>query len=196
MEGSITRQCSRCRQAKPFADFGRRRRGGFQPYCRPCQAAYHREHYQKNTAAYMAAAKRRMQRMKEIVRAAKDQPCADCGRRYPYYVMDLDHREGEEKTANVNRLVWDSERTLRAEIAKCDVVCANCHRERTHQRSRQATAEETCCCSSAVERVLGKDEVLGSSPSSSSSYGEMSLSPVPGLKRPAAATQKSRRNDG
>jgi hypothetical protein len=73
--------------------------------------------------------------MLEIMRAAKDKPCADCGVHYPYYVMDFDHREGEDKLANVTRLRYMSEDTLRAEIAKCDVVCANCHRERTWKRT-------------------------------------------------------------
>jgi hypothetical protein len=70
-----------------------------------------------------------------FVRAAKDVPCLDCGNRYPYYVMDLDHRPGTEKICNPAsahlRMGWDR---LKVEIAKCDPVCANCHRIRTHQR--------------------------------------------------------------
>jgi len=51
--------------------------------------------------------------------------------------MEFDHREGEEKLCNVADLDCQqrvSLRTLMAEIAKCDLVCANCHRERTFQR--------------------------------------------------------------
>jgi hypothetical protein len=49
--------------------------------------------------------------------------------------MDFDHI-GDDKTAAINKMVWRpvSEARLRAEIAKCEVVCANCHRERTHRR--------------------------------------------------------------
>ena len=71
----------------------------------------------------------------EIMRAAKDRACADCGVRYPFYVMDFDHREGQTKLANVTRLRYVSEDALRGEIAKCDIVCANCHRERTWKRT-------------------------------------------------------------
>jgi hypothetical protein len=46
-----------------------------------------------------------------------------------------DHVRGE-KVGNVAKLIghycgWDD---LLDEIAKCEVVCSNCHRERTHQR--------------------------------------------------------------
>jgi hypothetical protein len=61
----------------------------------------------------------------------------DCGQRYPYYVMEYDHRDGEEKFCNVSALNGHrrvSMSKLLAEIAKCDVVCANCHRERTFRR--------------------------------------------------------------
>jgi hypothetical protein len=49
--------------------------------------------------------------------------------------MDFDHVRGE-KVANVSVLVAGgaSRRRVLAEIAKCEVVCANCHRERTHGR--------------------------------------------------------------
>lgn len=67
-------------------------------------------------------------KMRVIKDAAKDVPCADCGIRYPYYVMDFDHVRGEKykaisKISCISRLV--------VEMPKCEVVCANCHRERT-----------------------------------------------------------------
>lgn len=62
-----------------------------------------------------------------------DKTCLDCGNRYPPYVMDYDHCRGEPKIATVRVLVNHcySKETIDAEIAKCDLVCANCHRERT-----------------------------------------------------------------
>lgn len=56
----------------------------------------------------------------------------DCGVPYPYYVMEFDHRDPSQKLANIGRLLGNSWKRLKDEIAKCDVVCANCHRERTH----------------------------------------------------------------
>lgn len=68
----------------------------------------------------------------QLIREHKNVPCTDCGLRYPTYVMDFDHRRGE-KLANVGSLVGHANaRRIREEIAKCEVVCANCHRERTY----------------------------------------------------------------
>jgi hypothetical protein len=54
--------------------------------------------------------------------------------------MDFDHVG--EKTAEVSKYVYTSgTATLLAEIERCDVVCANCHRIRTQQRLRRRTTE-------------------------------------------------------
>ena len=61
-------------------------------------------------------------------------PCVDCGINYPYYVMDFDHVRGQ-KHANVMELVSTlSKKRIDQEIAKCEIVCSNCHRIRTHMR--------------------------------------------------------------
>jgi hypothetical protein len=80
------------------------------------------------------ARRRRYQRQKELLRAivreAKAGPCADCGLSWPYYVMHFDHVRGD-KLFNIGKISsiahGVSERRLRAEIAKCDLVCSNCH---------------------------------------------------------------------
>lgn len=60
-------------------------------------------------------------------------PCHDCGVVYPWYVMDYDHLEGKRfNIGNVGKaLPLD---VLKKEIRKCQIVCANCHRERTFRR--------------------------------------------------------------
>lgn len=70
-----------------------------------------------------------------IVVAAKDCPCQDCGYSYPHYVMDFDHVRGE-KLLNIGQASQKNLAPKRIidEIAKCDIVCSNCHRERTAQR--------------------------------------------------------------
>lgn len=62
-------------------------------------------------------------------------PCADCQTIYPAECMDFDHT-GDDKLNNVGTMVahgWSWEK-ISTEIAKCDLVCSNCHRIRTRLR--------------------------------------------------------------
>jgi hypothetical protein len=65
-------------------------------------------------------------------------PCADCGVRYEPWVMQFDHRDGTKKKFLVSRMIHRGRKTILEEVAKCDIVCANCHRERTYQRRMAA----------------------------------------------------------
>ena len=74
------------------------------------------------------------------VDAKKEGPCEDCGVVYPSYVMDFDHRDPATKHRGVATAVsegWAIAR-IQAEIDKCDLVCSNCHRERTHREQYDA----------------------------------------------------------
>lgn len=59
-------------------------------------------------------------------------PCVDCKTFYPSYAMDLDHLR--DKTDAIARFKACSLNRLKEEIAKCELVCSNCHRIRTYSR--------------------------------------------------------------
>lgn len=66
-------------------------------------------------------------------------PCLDCKKHFPYYVMDFDHVRGK-KHANVMELIPSlCKKKIDEEIAKCEIVCSNCHRIRTHMRKMKKT---------------------------------------------------------
>ena len=65
--------------------------------------------------------------------AFKTGPCADCHQTFPPYVMDFDHVRGE-KRFGVSKMRNHSIEKILEEIAKCELVCANCHRIRTYNR--------------------------------------------------------------
>ncbi len=121
-----------CQRTLPLSSFGSKGEGRLQPFCKECQRAYSKQHYQNNKARYYERNDRQRQRLKDILIAAKSVPCMDCGVRYPPYIMDFDHRDGATKLNNVGRFTLFTKKKLLAEIAKCDVVCSNCHRERTY----------------------------------------------------------------
>jgi hypothetical protein len=68
----------------------------------------------------------------------KSKPCRDCKKKFHPVCMDWDHRPRTKKLADVSRLVIArcSWKRVLAEIRKCDLVCANCHRLRTFRREQ------------------------------------------------------------
>ena len=137
-------RCCTCRQEKPVEDFyyQNRRLGQRQPYCKVCKAEYNRAWYAKNHEKQKADVQRnrkvRKAQLIALLAEAKSGPCQDCGRTFPPEAMDFDHVRGR-KPRNVSALVYAcvSDARLLAEIAKCDLVCANCHRIRTMERAKQ-----------------------------------------------------------
>jgi hypothetical protein len=88
-----------------------------------------------NRRYYVEKAKRSNRKLR-LARAAlleqlKAVPCADCGVSYPRWVMQFDHVRGV-KLGNVAELATLDMRKVLEEVAKCDMVCANCHAHRTH----------------------------------------------------------------
>lgn len=63
----------------------------------------------------------------------KSKPCTDCGRGYPAFVMEFDHVRGPKVNcvALMKHSPWGK---VLVEISKCELVCACCHRKRTHER--------------------------------------------------------------
>ena len=64
--------------------------------------------------------------------------CADCRNRFPHYVLEFDHRPEHQKIDVVYRVLrnYGADAAWK-EVAKCDVVCANCHKIRTYQREQE-----------------------------------------------------------
>jgi hypothetical protein len=128
--------CSACHVVKPAEEFNfkYRAKGLRHSYCRECGKRLTRSHYKHNKRSYLDRNTRAYQRHRELIRQAKSRPCADCGVQYPYYIMDFDHRDGATKAFMLSDVSCATSKSLLREIAKCDVVCSNCHRERTHRQ--------------------------------------------------------------
>jgi len=58
--------------------------------------------------------------------------CLDCGFTGPAFMYDFDHRDPSEKSFGVGEGICRSYDRQYTESLKCDLVCANCHRMRTH----------------------------------------------------------------
>lgn len=112
------------------------------------QKLYHEAHKEERSK-YMKSYKTRnaqktrddMKRFMDSRRAwlhkLKDVPCLDCGVKYPPVCMDFDHRTGETKLFNIATITRWNNSNIDTELAKCDIVCANCHRIRTYKRAKK-----------------------------------------------------------
>ncbi len=137
MKGRI---CTKCKKYKKASEFrcGLDSPDILRSHCRKCEHQYRSLRRQTVAGKKYMKYRRRQARIRNqtFIREAKNRPCADCGIAYMYEVMDFDHVNGK-KTKNVSLMLGTTVKQLKAEIAKCDVVCANCHREREHGRKNK-----------------------------------------------------------
>jgi hypothetical protein len=135
-----SKRCPRCCPLGvqlPSSRFPRNRArpDGLGSFCLECKRAVDRKYWQRNAErlAPIRSGQKRARRndvRSRVLDYLLEHPCVDCGERDPV-VLDFDHvRAG--KAANVSALVadgydWD---VITAEVAKCVVRCANCHRRR------------------------------------------------------------------
>ena len=95
----------------------------------------------KNKADLKAYNRRKHRKNEEALRILKSEPCTDCKRKFPHYVMEFDHvPERGKKRGTIATLVGASSLeapSVKEELAKCDLVCANCHKIRTYERRQQ-----------------------------------------------------------
>ncbi len=137
------KKCSKCDKNKSLSEFYFRkkgpRKGKYYEKCKECMKIRGRKYYYLNhdhqlKLALIRRAKYR-DALKKIIIQIKNKPCLDCGKIYPYFVMDFDHRDSKNKEKEIARMItggW-SKNKIEREIKKCDLVCANCHRIRTYK---------------------------------------------------------------
>ena len=140
----VLKNCTKCNIAKDAEeDFGMTTSHGKRcrrAICKACQARG-QQRYRSESVGYSRAQVARNYGYKERNRlwleAQKDHPCSDCHQRFISCVMEFDHIRGE-KLFELSRLAQTT-RNLQAlidEAAKCELVCANCHRVRTFNRNQ------------------------------------------------------------
>ena len=139
-----SRICSKCGEERPVEHFTFKNlaKGIRHNRCRDCTREAVREHYQAHQSYYVRKARTRNA---EVIAAQREwvlnylelHPCVDCGEADPR-CLDFDHVRGK-KICHVSRMLGDYGWTaIEAEIAKCEVRCANCHRKRTAERREVA----------------------------------------------------------
>lgn len=127
--------CRRCNieKEKIYFSISSKNKDGLQSYCKTCAVDARMKSYSENIVRESNYRKTvRKSNQASLQKYKESMPCMDCGTQYPYYVMDFDHLD--DKQYNVSQMLTLSWDTILKEISKCDLICSNCHRERTYQR--------------------------------------------------------------
>lgn len=130
--------CSMCREEKDKTEFhaNRAKKDGLQSHCRACQKLINAENYRVNPDKVKATTAARNAVVTAVNREyinnhLRTHPCVDCGET-DIVVLDFDHVRGTKKY-NISMMLGHNIDVLKAEIAKCDIRCANCHRRRHYK---------------------------------------------------------------
>jgi transposase len=62
--------------------------------------------------------------------------CTDCKENYPYWILEFDHLRDKKFNISEYSAKTISLKIIKEEINKCEIVCSNCHKNRTYLRSR------------------------------------------------------------
>lgn len=128
------KKCTKCGIEKIEQDFAQKN-GGRSSRCKSCHNDYYKEYWKrpgtldKQRERLNKNKKKYIDRNRLIVYEALKSGCIDCSE-LDIRCLEFDHLG--DKKFNVSRLLSTAgEDRLRAEIAKCVVRCANCHRKKT-----------------------------------------------------------------
>jgi hypothetical protein len=111
------------------------RSDGLSSQCRGCHHGVQRRYYARNASAERLRTRGRKKRVRaenrgRVLDYLRVHPCVDCGKP-DLVVLEFHHVRGEKRDAVAcllrDRVWW----AVAAEIAKCEVLCANYHRRRT-----------------------------------------------------------------
>jgi hypothetical protein len=132
--------CGEERDAEKDFNWKYKDRGIRTTRCKFCQSQLSKQHYKNNKQPYFDRVRAREvlvieDNQKRLADYLHRHPCVDCGQT-DIRVLEFDHVRGN-KSNNIARMVGEgfSWFTIEAEIAKCEVRCANCHRIKTNERS-------------------------------------------------------------
>jgi len=133
--------CSTEQKWKPKSEFNLRDEANALPQwdCRDCQQQRGRDRYKRNKDQVkninrVAKLNSREENREYVYNYLYTHPCQDYGASDPR-ILTFDHVRGT-KRGNISDMVnngWSID-TIVAEIAKCEVVCFNCHMRRERNR--------------------------------------------------------------
>jgi hypothetical protein len=145
----VMKTCKICTQTKPLNEFYKKRSNGKNSYmhiCKVCSNAKSKVNYQKNREWYIKRDAKRDKVWRNWLSSLKEgKPCQNCKQVYHPVVMDWHHRDPSLKIRGVAHFRPTNKQAVYEEIAKCDLLCSNCHRYLTHVKDYSSEKSVTSC---------------------------------------------------
>lgn len=129
-----SKKCTRCNIDKDFSQYHKssKRKDGLHSNCKSCRKEIDRNSYLSSESRRNSIRSRRNENKKYnsqlVNRYKKFCGCYFCDEVEPV-ALDFHHLNPKEKDLNVSLAVSYSTKSLKLEIRKCVVLCANCHRK-------------------------------------------------------------------
>jgi len=136
----MKKRCYECKKLKLLKCFSlsASKKDGYCTQCKLCHKEFVRKNYLKNKEKVLKQVAQRKEEYRKWYASLKNKPCTDCKKEYPSYVMDFDRLSDKKfQISFAAKHGWAKEKILK-EISKCEIVCANCHRIRTHGKKIEA----------------------------------------------------------
>ena len=129
------KKCCSCKQELDVALFNKRG-DGLQRQCKTCQRKSQNAYYARNSnyrnRLKASATKDRAVKRDKVFDILKQSACVHCGESDPI-VLSFDHIDPKTKKTEICNLVNGcySWKVIEEELAKCQVLCFNCHVRKT-----------------------------------------------------------------
>lgn len=133
------KKCTICKLDKELKFFNKNKtkKDGLNNLCCECSKNRSKKYYSENVEHHKKVIIKRKESLlienrNKVFDYLIKHPCIDCDEANPI-VLDFDHKDENEKDFNISKMVGNgySWSTIKKEITKCDIRCANCHRKRT-----------------------------------------------------------------
>lgn len=128
--------CNHCNHEKDNESFHKDKstKDGLSRTCKVCRnkitSIHHKKHYQENKVRIQADTKaRKITRKEKFYTWKKTLECCICGENESC-CLDFHHLDPSKKEIEIAKIVEHrSWKNIMKEVAKCIVVCSNCHRQ-------------------------------------------------------------------
>jgi len=131
------KKCNKCKQKKSLSEFAvnNSKKDGLGGTCKLCHNEYTRNHYKNNREQYLLKNIKRRNFNKDFCNRVKSiKKCQNCNEKR-YWVLEYHHIHNKKENISILAHQGTSIKTLKNEIRKCIILCANCHKD-MHYKER------------------------------------------------------------